>query len=92
MTITAEVHPDPYRDVIYIGIQKGNRDGWAWRLVLRCGHAVWRPFPTMRVFTARLRFAPRRVRCVFCGAGCALVELDAAIDLGKRLDERGTIE
>lgn len=82
---------DPYRDVIYIGVCIGEREGRAWRLVLACGHAMYRPFPTTPTFTAKLRYAPRRVRCTFCGLGREPADLDAAIELGKRLDQRGEL-
>lgn len=39
-----------------------------------------------------LPFAPSRVRCGSCGAGVDHVDLDAAIEIGKRIDQRDQLK
>jgi hypothetical protein len=61
----------PWREVVHITATTGARGGRAWELELACHHIAVRWHPGGRRsrlagFTARLRFAPRRVRCLLC--------------------------
>lgn len=69
----------PRRDVVYIFEREGDRGGAYWLLVLACGHSATRsrvsPRP-LNYLTHMLfrplseKLAPRRVQCMYCGAGC----------------------
>lgn len=65
----------PWRAVVHIEDGKpGPRGGAAWWLTLECGHGAVRMKPSQRPSRATqrmfrpLRFAPKRVRCLTCGA------------------------
>lgn len=65
---------EPMRAVVYIFERDGARGGAFWWLVLDCGHAVARKrvMPSVGTMFRPLseKFAPKRVQCHYCEAGC----------------------
>jgi hypothetical protein len=65
----------PLRVVVYIFEREGTRGGGYWWLVLDCGHAVARKRPMpgkvhLMFVPLEEKFAPKRVQCHYCEAGC----------------------
>jgi hypothetical protein len=67
---------DPWREVVHIDIASpGKRGARPWCLTLSCGHTVFRSrgdtrdevAVVSRFLRGRLRFAPKRCRCLHCG-------------------------
>lgn len=85
---------DPWRQVVHISESAGPRGGEYWSLILECGHHASRRQPRTGVPAALGRnitatCAPVRVRCLFCGLGCAphpetiAAEVAALAELGR---------
>jgi hypothetical protein len=78
----------PWRAVVYIGTQAGELGGFAWRLVLECGHAEYRKQPPFRFFrSVEERLAPKRVVCTSCTFGHPTLDVDNAIKLAQAIDD-----
>lgn len=62
-----------WKDVVHIREGKGPRGGEYWFLTLECGHHKSVPRPPFRpemvmTMLRRPSGAPKRVRCLYCGA------------------------
>jgi hypothetical protein len=82
----------PWREVIWIETQHGDRGGQTWALILACGHMAFRPMRTGKhLDSARLVFmdprrglAPKRCRCDSCAAGIPPLDPGPLIELRAR--------
>lgn len=64
----AELVPgSPWSEVVRVEDRGGDRGGAYWLLTLACDHVAVRPRPQLKMASARIPFAPRRVRCYTCG-------------------------
>lgn len=78
------------REVVYIGMSTGKRGGKAWRLLLICGHFVYRKVPPIRPGERLGRTAPKHVDCVACKSGLPMCEPD--VEFAVRIDEEASPE
>lgn len=80
------------REVAYIGISLGVRGGESWRLVLSCGHFMYRRKDPIRPGARFARLAPARAECLSCASGVRACDLESAIALAKSLDQSSAPE
>jgi len=79
----------PFREVIYIVEDSGNRGGKTWILILDCGHIAFRPKRTGSRLSEARRFwsspnrglAPKRCRCNSCAVGIPKIDPKPIIEL-----------
>lgn len=85
---TAEKKQEAWRNVAYIGMQRGARGGYTWRLVLdTSGHTEYRKAtpPRWSLRAIQQFLAPERVICTACTFGHAHLDVGQSIELARRL-------